>query len=82
MKLLLPSLAALALGGLVVAGCNPKTDDADPMTQEDETMTPAPPAEPAPAPDTTTPPMDPAQPPPDTTTPTEPPPEPAPPPNG
>jgi hypothetical protein len=88
MKLLL-SLAAMAIGGMVVAGCNPKTDDADPMTQEDQTTTPAPPADvPPPAPDPMAPPTDPAtdpmtqpQPPaPGTTSPTEP--EPPPPPNG
>jgi hypothetical protein len=79
----LPSLAAMALGGLFIAGCNPQSDQADPMTDEDQTTAPAAPADaPPPAPEST-PPMDPTtQPPSDTMTPTEPPPEPAPPPNG
>lgn len=83
---LLPSLAAMALGGMFIAGCNPKTDQADPATAEDQTTAPTPPADTMPpAPDPMAPPTDPAtdpmtQPPPDTTSPTEP--EPPPPPNG
>ena len=77
---LLPSMAVLVFGGVMLAGCNPKDDQADPMTEEDQTIAPADPAAPAdmppagemPPPGETTPPD---QPPPATTEP-----EPAPPP--
>ena len=84
---LVHSLAALAFGGILVAGCNPKTDDADPAAvdpaTEDETMAPAPasPTDMPPPPPTDTPPADPMTPSP-TDPAQEPVPEPAPPPNG
>jgi len=88
----LPFLAALALGGSLLAACNPNRDAAD---DNATTTTPATPADVPPATDstTTTPPTstDPTAPPadtmpsdpasPDTTTPTDPGQEPAPPPN-
>jgi PBP1b-binding outer membrane lipoprotein LpoB len=84
---LVHSLAALTFGGILVAGCNPKTDDADPAAvdpaTEDETMAPAPasPTDMPPPPPTDTPPADPMTPSP-TDPAQEPPPEPPPPPNG
>ena len=86
---LFQSLAVVAFGGLLLAGCNPSQDDA--TTTEDESAAPAAPAEAPPAPDTTetmpgsempASPTDTAPgqtPPPDTTSPTEP--EPPPPSN-
>ncbi len=49
----LPALAALAFGGLLLAGCNPNKDQADPMTEEDPATAPAAPADMPPPPDTT-----------------------------
>jgi hypothetical protein len=79
-------LAVLALGGAMVAACNPDRDDADAVGDDDYATTPAAPADvPPPADNTgavpgtdpTMPPADTAptdQPPPDTASPSEPPP--------
>ena len=79
----IPSLAVLAIGGLLLAGCNPNKDQPEPTAAEDQTTAPAapadmpPPADPGavPAPGET-----PLPPPPDTTNPTDPNQEPVPPP--
>ena len=83
---LLQSLAALAFGGILLAGCNPKTDEpdlaaADPTADETMTPDPAAPTDMPPPPSDTAPPTDQAYPPP-TDPAQEPVPEPAPPPNG
>jgi hypothetical protein len=79
-------LAVLALGGALVAACNPGRDDADAAGDDDYATTPAAPADVPPPPDDTgtvpgtDPTMPPAetaptdQPPPDTANPSEPPP--------
>jgi hypothetical protein len=79
---LIQSLAVLAFGGVILAGCNPNKDEPDPAaadpTTQDESAAPAAPTEmPPPSPTDTMPPAE--QPVPPTT---EPAPEPAPPPNG
>ena len=80
----LQSLAVLAFGGLLLAGCGPKSDEPDPAAADpaaaDQTMAP-PPASPTDMPPPTdTAPADPMAP--STRTAQEPVPEPAPPPNG
>ena len=54
------SMAVLAFGGVVLAGCNPNNDQADPMTEQDQPAAPAAPAEmpPAPSDETMAPPTD------------------------
>ena len=36
----LPVVAVLAFGGMLLAGCNPNKDQADPMADQDATTTP------------------------------------------
>lgn len=83
----LQSLAVLAIGGVLVAGCNPNDRSADPAVTdpatEDETMAPDPatPTDMPPPPTDTMPPADPMDTPPADPA-QEPAPEPPPPPNG
>ena len=84
---LIQSMAVLAFGGVLLAGCNPDKDQADPMAEQDQSAAPAAPADMPPATDDTmAPPTDvaPGTPPPspDATSPTDPAEEPPPPPNG